>query len=141
MTLRYASLFLLATSWAFAVEPLTSRQLYAAVGITKAQKNSSTPLDSGLYFRDATGKWDRFGPRILGVASLAVSPVDPNLFLLSAADGVVRSADGGKSWRKVTGWEVSDVRSTVFDPREPDHAYAATSWGPLRSSDAGTTWQ
>jgi photosystem II stability/assembly factor-like uncharacterized protein len=109
--------------------------------MTKAQKNSSTPADSGLYRRDAQGAWHHFGPRILGVTGLAVHPSDPRLVLIASADGVVRSTDGGKTWRKTTGWEVADVRSVVFDPMSPDLVYAVTAWGPLRSTDAGATWQ
>lgn len=120
--------------------PAGSPVLYAAVAMTKAQRNTATPSDSGLYRREASGGWVHTGPRILGVASLAVHPVDPAVQLISSADGVVRSADGGRTWRKTTGWEVADVRSIAFDPARPDHAYAVTAWGPLRSVDAGRTW-
>ncbi len=115
--------------------------LYAAVAMTKAQKNSSMPEDSGVYRRNPDGRWEYFGPRILGVAGLAFDPSDPRVVLLASADGVVRSADGGRSWRKVTGWEVADVRSIVFDAVKPNQVYAVTAWGPLRSTDAGITWQ
>jgi len=124
-----------------AAEPAAARTLYAAVSMTKAQKNSPTPLDSGLYARGATGQWTLFGPRILGVASLAQSPADPGVLLLASADGVVRSADSGRHWRKATGWEVGDVRAIAFDRGRPARVYAATAWGPIRSTDGGVTWQ
>jgi photosystem II stability/assembly factor-like uncharacterized protein len=114
--------------------------LYAAVAMTKAQKNSSTPTDSGLYRREAAGGWQHFGPRILGVNGLAIHPADPRIVLIASADGVVRSTDGGRTWRKTTGWEVADVRCIVFDAVAPDLVYAVTAWGPLRSTDAGATW-
>jgi hypothetical protein len=116
-------------------------QFYAAVAMTKAQKNSSTPTDSGLYRREADGTWVHFGPRILGIGSLAAHPGDPAVLLIPSADGVVRSADGGRTWRKTTGWDVLDVRSIAFDPLNPTQVYAATQWGPIRSADAGATWQ
>ena len=124
-----------------AADAPSTLRLYAAVGMTKAQKNSSLPLDSGIYVRDEDGKWSIFGPRVLGVCSLAMSPIDSNILLVGAGDGVVRSVDGGKTWRRVTGWEVIDVRKFVFDHGNPSKVYAATSWGPLRSSDSGATWQ
>jgi photosystem II stability/assembly factor-like uncharacterized protein len=108
--------------------------------MTKAQRNTSTPSDSGLFRRQESGEWVHTGPRILGVANLAVHPANPAIQLIASADGVVRSADGGRTWRKTTGWEVADVRSIAFDPARPDHAYAVTAWGPLRSTDAGRTW-
>jgi photosystem II stability/assembly factor-like uncharacterized protein len=120
--------------------PAGSPVLYAAVAMTGAQRNTSTPSDSGLYRRQATGEWVHTGPRILGVASVAIDPTDPAAQLISSADGIVRSADGGRTWRKTTGWEVADVRSIAFDPARPAHAYAVTAWGPLRSVDAGRTW-
>jgi photosystem II stability/assembly factor-like uncharacterized protein len=137
------SLFLaltLATGSA-AIAAASPSRFYAAVAMTKAQKNSPTPLDSGLYLRQPDGQWTNFGPRILGVTSMAMSPVNPDVLLLASADGVVRSTDGGHSWRKTTGWQVADVRSIVFDHANPAAAYAATAWGPLRSTDGGATWQ
>lgn len=131
--------FVTATAGVAAVAP--AHDFYAAVAMTKAQKNSSTPSDSGLYRRDAQGDWHHFGPRILGVTGLAVKADDPRIVLIASADGVVRSSDGGQTWRKTTGWEVADVRSIVFDPVQRNLVYAVTAWGPLRSTDAGATWQ
>ncbi|MEO6876270.1 MAG: hypothetical protein ABI222_15755, partial [Opitutaceae bacterium] len=133
-------LLALTTGVAAAAVPAPSR-LYAAVAMTKAQKNSPTPLDSGLYVRDAAGHWTNFGPRILGVASLAMAPTVPDVLLLASADGVVRTTNGGRTWRKTTGWQVADVRSIVFDQVNTARVYAATAWGPLRSEDGGATWQ
>lgn len=124
---------------AFAADSAAA-ELYAAVSMTKGQVNSPTPLDSGLYRLLPNNQWEHFGPRVLGVRHISMSPVNPDVMLISAADGVIRSEDGGKTWRKTTGWDVLDVRCTVFDPSEPAHVYAATAWGPLRSIDGGATW-
>ena len=113
---------------------------YAAVTMTGAQRNTATPSDSGLYESSVTGEWTLTGPRILGVASVALHPMNPALQLIASADGVVRTADDGQTWRKTTGWEVADVRAIAFDACDPDHVYAVTMWGPLRSTDAGQTW-
>lgn len=114
---------------------------YAAVSMTKAQRNTSVPADSGLYQRLPSGEWVHTGPRILGVASVAVHPLTPSVMLIASADGVVRTADGGRTWRNTTTWEVADVRAIAFDPVNTDHVYAVTAWGPLRSTDAGRSWQ
>ena len=124
-----------------AVAATPASRLFAAVSMTKAQRNSPTPLDSGLYVRDAAGQWTLFGPRILGVVSVTQSPSHPEIMLLASADGVVRTADGGRTWRKTTGWEVADVRGFAYDAGNPDRIYAATAWGPLRSADGGATWE
>ncbi len=118
-----------------------AHRLYAAVAMTKAQKNSATPTDSGLYQRDEHGEWSYFGPRVLGIASLAVQPGSHGqVILVAIADGVLRSMDGGRTWRKTTGWDVADVRSFAFDPADANRVYASTCWGPLRSTDGGATW-
>jgi hypothetical protein len=124
-----------------AVEAAELPAFYAAVSMTKAQRNTSTPADSGLYQRLASGQWVHTGPRILGVASVAIHPANPAVMLIASADGVVRSADGGRTWRNTTTWEVADVRAIAFDPANPDLVYAVTAWGPLRSADAGRSWQ
>lgn len=123
---------------ACATEPA---RFYAAVAMTKAQQNSSVPTDSGIYFRTDAGEWVHFGPRILGIGSIAAEPGNPEHLLIASADGVIRSTDGGRTWRQTTGWEVADVRAIAFDPQKPRQVYAATQWGPLRSEDAGATWQ
>lgn len=116
-------------------------QLFAAVAMTKAQKNSPTPTDSGLYLLQPDGAWTHFGPRILGIGSLAAEPGRPAHLLIASADGVIRSTDSGRTWRKTTGWQVQDVRSIAFDAHDPALVYAATQWGPIRSADRGSTWQ
>lgn len=115
-------------------------RFYTALAMTRAQQNTSVPADSGLYYRTGDNAWTHFGPRVLGVGSIAVDPRDPRVVMVASADGVVRSTDGGEHWRKVTGWRVADVRSFAIDARRPDRIYAATAWGPLRSTDAGVTW-
>jgi photosystem II stability/assembly factor-like uncharacterized protein len=123
------------------VAPAPAHRLYAAVAMTKAQKNSSTPTDSGIYVRDEKGEWAIFGPRVLGIKGIAMQPgTDGRVILLAAADGVVRSTDGGQTWRRTTGWDVADVGSFAFNAANADEVYATTCWGPLRSTDGGATW-
>ncbi len=117
-------------------------QMYAAVAMTKAQKNSSTPTDSGIYQRQIDGSWETFGPRVLGIYSLAEQPGSKGrVLLVAAADGILRTTNAGKTWRLTTGWDVIDVRTFAFNPANPNEVYASTCWGPLRSIDGGATWQ
>ena len=120
--------------------PSPAHRLYASASLTKAQKNSPTPEDFGLFFRTDDGKWKPFGPRV-AISGLTVVPGDASAMFVPSADGVVRSRDGGRTWRKVTGWEVADVLSIVFDPLNPRLAYGATAWGPILSTDGGENWQ
>lgn len=131
----------LAAPLAAASAAAPAHKLYAAVAMTKAQVNSSTPADSGLYVHESGTDWKHFGPRILGINTLAVQPGSRGqVMLIASADGILRSTDAGKSWRLTTGWEVIDVRTFAFNPANPDEVYASTCWGPLRSTDGGATW-
>lgn len=120
--------------------PEPAHRLFASASLTKAQKNSPTAADFGLFYRTDDGKWLPFGPRV-AISGLTIQPGDPSMMFVPSSDGVVRSRDGGKTWRQVTGWEVADVRSIVFDRVNPRLAYAATAWGPIRSTDGGESWQ
>lgn len=120
--------------------PTPAHRLYASASLTKEQKNSPTAADFGLFCRTDDGKWLPFGPRV-SISGLTILPGDPAVMLVPSADGVVRSRDGGKTWRQVTGWDVGDVRSIVFDGVDSRLAYAATAWGPIRSTDGGESWQ
>lgn len=137
----YLLFALLSSASIAAAQP--AHDMYAAVAMTKAQKNSATPADSGIYVRKAgTTEWTHFGPRVLGIGSVAFQPgSDDQVVLIASADGVVRSTDGGKTWRLTTGWEVIDVRAFAFNPANPNEVYAATQWGPLRSTDGGASWE
>lgn len=63
----------------------------------------------------------------------------------TVGQGVMRSADGGETWRRV-GIDQgihSDalVRALKNDPSRPGVVYAGTDRGLLRSEDAGETWR
>jgi photosystem II stability/assembly factor-like uncharacterized protein len=117
-----------------------SPTLYAAATMTGNQRNTATPSDAGLFQRLPSGAWTNTGPRILGVASVAIHPTNPAVKLIASSDGIVRTADAGRTWRKTTGWQVADVRAITFDSGNANLVYAATMWGPLRSADGGQTW-
>jgi hypothetical protein len=123
------------------VVPDRGHDLFAAASMTRSQRNSSIPTDWGIFRRDGIGEWSLFGPRILGVAGLAYDPTNPQVLLLAAGDGVLRSEDRGRSWRQVTGWRISDVRTFAFDSGDSRRVYAATQWGgsagPLRTDPRG----
>ena len=114
--------------------------MYASASMTKLQVNSPTASDFGLFLRLEDGSWQSFGPRVV-CSGLTLLPGNPSIMFVPASDGVMRSPDAGKTWRQVTGWDVGDVRSIVFDRVNPSLAYAATQWGPIRSTDGGENWQ
>jgi photosystem II stability/assembly factor-like uncharacterized protein len=83
--------------------------------------------------------------------SAAFHPSDPGtIYVTTQIEGVLKSEDGGQSWRQVNGnlprWatatsEGTDARSIVINPGRTDQLFVAT-WGHgiYRSDDAAATW-
>ncbi|HSG69122.1 MAG TPA: hypothetical protein VLA12_01835, partial [Planctomycetaceae bacterium] len=119
-----------------------STQLFAAFAMTKAQQASSLPTDSGVFLRArASESWSRIGPVIQAMNSIAVDPSDPSTLFIACGNGIVRSQDGGSTWRMVTGWRESDFTRIAIDPQNGDRIYAASVWGLSVSRDGGESWQ
>jgi photosystem II stability/assembly factor-like uncharacterized protein len=99
------------------------------------------------------------------VIALAVSPVNSRLLLAGTYEGLLKSEDGGSSWRAVTGVQprpagaakTSQKRAMgtttamrlpetkIFDVRfsaaAPNVVYAATAQGLFESADNAVTWK
>ncbi len=63
-----------------------------------------------------------------------------------APQGVIKSEDGGATWRPLTGTGAGvlpevPVRSLVVSPNNPSWLYAGTEVGLFASEDAGATWR
>lgn len=95
------------------------------------------------------------------IGTVVLDPKDPNVVWVgtgennsqrsvSYGDGVYKSEDGGKSWRKV-GLEKSEhIGKIVIDPRDSNVVYVAAQgplWGPggdrglYKTTDGGKTWK
>ena len=97
-----------------------------------------------LGFREVpeASEWDfHSATRLSHVRDLRMAPHDPDwLYAGIEVGGVVRSRDGGRSWRQLPGTD-PDVHSLSFSPARPTTVYAATATGPYRSDDAGDSWE
>jgi photosystem II stability/assembly factor-like uncharacterized protein len=72
---------------------------------------------------------------------IAPSPHDADLLLAGIElGGVMRSADGGRSWRDHPPGAVRDVHCLAWHPEAPGRAYESGGSGASWSTDAGTTW-
>jgi photosystem II stability/assembly factor-like uncharacterized protein len=65
---------------------------------------------------------------------IAQNPLEPNVLLAGTTLGLVKSADGGNTWRRLT---VQSTRWIAFDPVRPNRVFIATDEGLFRSDDAG----
>ncbi len=59
----------------------------------------------------------------------------------ACGNGVLRSTDGGLTWKVTTGWEITEVLRVAVDERNPSTVFAATAYGVFRSTDRGARWE
>ena len=136
------SALLIAFLSACASKPTSPSELFAAMIMTKEQQSSSVPTDSGVLLRNPeSGSWKRLGPAIQMISSATVDPSNPQVIFFACGNGIVRSTDGGTTWRMVTGWRESDALQIAIDPQNGDLVYAATAWGVTVSRDGGDSWE
>src|ERR1043166_7317467 len=95
------------------------------------------------------------------VGAIGLSDSDPNTIYVgmgespirgnvSHGDGVYKSTDGGKTWKRVGLEDTRQISRIRVHPKNPDVVYVAAQghvWGPngergvFRSRDGGKTWQ
>ncbi|MBV6521570.1 MAG: hypothetical protein MNPFHGCM_01709 [Gemmatimonadaceae bacterium] len=94
------------------------------------------------------------------IGDLAIAPSDPNILYLgsgegnprnsaSIGDGVYKSVDAGRTWKKIGLENVEKIPRLRIDPRNPDVVYVCAlgrTWGPnedrglYKTRDGGKTW-
>jgi len=95
-----------------------------------------------MIWRSANGGWQEVARHfengiIDSIHGCRQSP--EKVFVGVTHDGLCRTSDGGKTWRKVLD---GDIRSVSVDPTEDDVIYAGTEpVGLFRSEDGGDSWQ
>ncbi len=83
---------------------------------------------AGLYrSTDAGAHWDLVALQGHAVSSIVIDPHNPDLVMAAAGDtGVMRTADGGKTWKSVLPDAQMGGVWLVFDPDNPNNVYAGT---------------
>lgn len=75
------------------------------------------------------------------VQALAASPTDPDVVIAGVElGGVLRSADGGKTWTGHPKGAILDCHSLAFHPTDGNWVYQGGGSGAVYSQDAGITW-
>jgi photosystem II stability/assembly factor-like uncharacterized protein len=95
---------------------------------------------SGLYHREQDGSYRHFGVNFPGIFSLAMDPRDHQRLYVASLNGALCSADGGKTWRIATSWDMTEPKDIFIDPNAPDNVYLALPDGIAVSPDRGVTW-
>src|SRR5439155_1700184 len=116
----------------------------------------SETVDGGLTWQPVSDKYLTAG----SIGALAVAPSDPNVVYagtgesplrgnLSPGDGLYRSTDAGKTWKKTGLADAGQIAHVAVHPQNADLAYVAVlghAFGPnamrgvFRTKDGGKTW-
>jgi photosystem II stability/assembly factor-like uncharacterized protein len=118
--------------------------LYACANLSgQSQVMGSTrvPVPSGLYASSDRQTFAHVGNSHIRVFTLTPDPVDRSTLWVALLDGVVRAKDRGRTWRTMTGWDMTEPRAIAFDPEVPDRIYAGLPDGIAVSPDRGQTWR
>lgn len=113
-------------------------------------------IDGGINWKPIFDK-----QAVSSIGSLAIAPSDPNIIWagtgetfirsnVSQGDGIYKSEDAGKTWKRMGLEETGRIGRIVIDPRNPDIVFAAAMghcYGPqqergvFRSTSGGKSWE
>src|SRR5262249_3339664 len=65
---------------------------------------------SGLYRSNDRQNFEHVGFNHFRTFSMTSDPRSPTRLFVSVLDGILRTPDRGKSWRRVTGWEMTEPK-------------------------------
>jgi len=86
-------------------------------------------------------QWSFHGDRLSHVRELRTAPGDPDIMFAGIeVGGVVRSGDGGQSWKQLPGLH-DDIHLVNISQASPSRIYVATAEAPYRSNDGGNNWE
>lgn len=116
---------------------------YVCVNVASRGSVMGTKLAnlSGLYRATDRTMPVHVGFNHIRLETVAAEPMDPKQLYASALNGVLRTQDGGISWRIMTGWEMTESKDIAVDSNSPGHVYACLPDGLAVSRDRGWTWK
>ena len=96
----------------------------------------------GLRAVPESSEWGFHSPtRDSHIRDLRAAPGDADcLYAGIEVGGMVRSADGGRSWRQLPGLN-DDIHCVSLSANRPNRVYVATARAPYRSDDGGGQWE
>jgi photosystem II stability/assembly factor-like uncharacterized protein len=135
----WALLFLFGIAFGISPPLAAEHRLYGCGQTSKGWVVGAKLKPSGLFLH--TGQdWERLGPLHPAVITLDYDPREPRRIYLAAGNGCIRSEDGGRSWRIMTGWEMTELQDVSVDANQPDSVWIALPDGVAVSRDRGVTW-
>ncbi|HEY5550321.1 MAG TPA: YCF48-related protein [Opitutaceae bacterium] len=123
--------------------PAASHDLYLAASINASSRvmGARGGAFDGLYARGPDNSFGHIGHHLPLLITLAFDPRDSSRVYGAGLSGVMRSTDGGDTWRIVTDWQVTEPKALAVDAMNPDTVYAGLPDGFIVSDDCGETWE
>lgn len=86
--------------------------------------------------------WDDIGRGNLNLRTVLVDPDNPQDIFIGSRNAVLKTEDGGKSWRNIllVKGQNKVVNFLLFDPKDKNSLYAATQAGLFHSANRGKSW-
>jgi len=111
-----------------AVDPKDRRRLYLAAWGRNLPHHSE---GGGVYISDDSGKsWHRTPIKDQHIYDVTLDPKRPDvLYATSYESAVWRSADRGKAWKRIPGFNFKWVNRVIPDPQHEDRIYITTFGG------------
>jgi photosystem II stability/assembly factor-like uncharacterized protein len=117
----------------------------------------------GLFVsRDGGERWTKLADTVRFQSPIGIAPLNPLVIYAEAQSGIVKSADGGKTWSPIGEHEFIEqrplyvaeqrgvkmmgapvtvtVRQFAIDPMNDKYVYIVSNKGIYRSTDGGNTW-
>lgn len=120
-------------------------RLYACVLADNTPGNflGGSSLGSGLWTSDDTGRtWNHLGWKHGKTYSVEIPKYGKgNTIFLARGDGLLRTTDGGSTWKMLTDWRHTEVTDAGALEANPGFLVITTPQGMWRSLDSGTTWE
>ena len=118
---------------------IAQQTLFACLTSTKEYFVGSQLSPSGLFSK-ASGEWQHLGYNHPSINALDYDPQDPSVLYIAAGNALIRAADHGRTWRFLTGSDVTELRDVVLDRKAPGTIYFAYCHGIRKSADGGVHW-
>jgi hypothetical protein len=114
----------------------------ASINSSGRVMGSGTGAPDGLYVRAAGQEaFGHVGANMPLLITVVADPRERSRLYAAGLSGVMRSADGGATWRILTGWAETEPKALALDPVDPDTVYAGLPDGFVLSNDRGQTWR
>lgn len=117
--------------------------IYVAMyGSRNTKLRGKNPVIGVFYSRDEGKTWHHTGwTQEHTFAVMAVPGGKGDTVFTACGNGVLRTTDGGKYWKIVTGWQMDEVQDVSINPKNPKQIFAVSPYGIFRSDDLGDTWK